>query len=83
MDDRLAHTDQAYYLALLALGYGAIAQPDWVVPGEGRVSYLWTCHACNYRFEAVASGRASIEIPHGVSLSQDPAPPFAITVEVS
>ena len=30
MDDRLAHTDQAYYLALLALGYGAIAQPDWV-----------------------------------------------------
>lgn len=31
-----------------------IAQPDWIEPGEGRVSYLWTCHACNYRFEAVA-----------------------------
>ena len=31
-----------------------IAQPDWIEPGEGRVSYLWTCRACNYRFEAVA-----------------------------
>jgi hypothetical protein len=31
-----------------------IPQPDWIEPGEGRVSYLWTCHACNYRFEAVA-----------------------------
>lgn len=31
-----------------------IAQPDWIEPGEGRVSYLWTCHACNYRFEAIA-----------------------------
>jgi hypothetical protein len=31
-----------------------IAAPDWIEPGEGRVSYLWTCHACNYRFEAIA-----------------------------
>lgn len=31
-----------------------IAEPDWIEPGVGRVSYLWTCHACNYRFEAVA-----------------------------
>lgn len=31
-----------------------ISQPDWIEPGEGRVSYLWTCRACNYRFEAVA-----------------------------
>ncbi|MDN3276692.1 hypothetical protein QWJ07_20690 [Frankia sp. RB7] len=31
-----------------------IAQPDWIEPGEGRVSYLWNCHACNYRFEAIA-----------------------------
>jgi len=31
-----------------------IPRPDWIEPGEGRVSYLWTCHACNYRFEAVA-----------------------------
>jgi len=31
-----------------------IPKPDWIEPGEGRVSYLWTCHACHYRFEAVA-----------------------------
>lgn len=31
-----------------------IAEPDWIEPGEGRISYLWTCRACNYRFEAVA-----------------------------
>ena len=31
-----------------------IAQPDWIEPGEGRISYLWACHACNYRFEAIA-----------------------------
>lgn len=28
--------------------------PDWIEPGEGRVSYLWTCQACGYRFEAMA-----------------------------
>jgi hypothetical protein len=21
---------------------------------KGRISYLWTCHACHYRFEAIA-----------------------------
>ncbi len=31
-----------------------IAAPDWIEPGRGRVSYLWTCHACGYRFEAIA-----------------------------
>ena len=31
-----------------------ILQPDWIELGEGRISYLWTCYACNYRFEAVA-----------------------------
>ncbi|MBR0955563.1 hypothetical protein [Bradyrhizobium canariense] len=31
-----------------------IPTADWIEPGEGRVSYLWTCRACNYRFEAVA-----------------------------
>lgn len=31
-----------------------IAKPDWIEPGEGRISYLWTCRACNYRFEAMA-----------------------------
>ena len=23
-----------------------IAQPDWIEPGEGRISYLWNCRAC-------------------------------------
>nr|WP_049823868.1 hypothetical protein [Bradyrhizobium sp. WSM2254] len=31
-----------------------IPRPDWIEPGEGRISYLWTCRACNYHFEAVA-----------------------------
>ncbi|MBU7008926.1 C4-type Zn-finger protein [Peptococcaceae bacterium DYL19] len=31
-----------------------MAAPDWIEPGQGRVSYLWKCHACGYRFEAVA-----------------------------
>ena len=31
-----------------------IAAPDWVEAGPGRVSYLWQCTACDYRFEAVA-----------------------------
>jgi hypothetical protein len=31
-----------------------IAFPDWVEPGQGRVSYLWRCRACDYRFEAIA-----------------------------
>ena len=31
-----------------------IASPDWVEQGQGRTAYLWTCRACNYRFEAVA-----------------------------
>jgi hypothetical protein len=45
-------------------------------PNPGGVRQL-------YRFEAVASGRASIAIPHGGSPSEAPASPFAITVEVS
>ena len=31
-----------------------IASPDWVESGPGRTSYLWSCRACNYRFEAIA-----------------------------
>ncbi|MBI5265488.1 MAG: hypothetical protein HY852_27150 [Bradyrhizobium sp.] len=31
-----------------------IALPEWTEAGEGRVSYLWHCRACNYRFEAIA-----------------------------
>ncbi|MBR0686582.1 hypothetical protein JQ612_34230 [Bradyrhizobium manausense] len=41
-----------------------IARPDWIEPGEGRVSYLWSCHACGYRFEAIAIyHEAAIEHP--------------------
>jgi hypothetical protein len=31
-----------------------IALPDWVEARPRRISYLWHCRACDYRFEAVA-----------------------------
>jgi C4-type Zn-finger protein len=31
-----------------------IASPDWIENGPRRISYLWYCRACNYRFEAIA-----------------------------
>jgi hypothetical protein len=31
-----------------------IAAPDWIENGPRRISYLWRCRACDYRFEAVA-----------------------------
>jgi hypothetical protein len=31
-----------------------IPLPDWIEPGDGRIAYLWKCHACGYRFEAIA-----------------------------
>jgi hypothetical protein len=31
-----------------------IPVPDWVEAGPGRISYLWNCGACDYRFESVA-----------------------------
>ncbi len=32
-----------------------IAAPDWIEEaGPRRISYLWHCQACDYRFEAVA-----------------------------
>lgn len=31
-----------------------IAVPEWIEAGEHRISYLWHCLACDYRFEAVA-----------------------------
>jgi hypothetical protein len=36
-----------------------IAAPDWIENGPRRISYLWRCKACNYRFEAVAFYDAS------------------------
>ncbi len=31
-----------------------IAAPEWIEAGPHRISYLWYCGACDYRFEAVA-----------------------------
>ena len=31
-----------------------IPAPDWIENGPRRISYLWHCKACDYRFEAVA-----------------------------
>jgi ribosomal protein L37AE/L43A len=36
-----------------------IAVPDWVENGARRISYLWRCRSCGYRFEAVAFYDAS------------------------
>jgi hypothetical protein len=31
-----------------------IAVPEWAEAGPQRISYLWHCRACDYRFEAMA-----------------------------
>ena len=31
-----------------------IALPEWIEEQEDRIVYLWRCHACDYRFEAIA-----------------------------
>ena len=31
-----------------------ITAPEWFEKGPHRTAYLWKCHACGYRFEAVA-----------------------------
>jgi ribosomal protein L34E len=31
-----------------------IAMPEWIETYRQRTAYLWHCHACDYRFEAVA-----------------------------
>jgi hypothetical protein len=31
-----------------------IAVPEWIEEQEDRTVYLWHCHACDYRFEAIA-----------------------------
>jgi ribosomal protein L37AE/L43A len=31
-----------------------IAAPEWTEAGPRRISYLWHCQACDYKFEAVA-----------------------------
>ena len=37
----------------------AIAQPEWSEPGERRISFLWRCTACDYRFTTMAIFAAS------------------------
>ena len=32
----------------------SILAPEWIEAGSRRIAYLWHCHACNYKFEAVA-----------------------------
>ena len=36
-----------------------IPAADWIENGPRRISYLWHCKACDYRFEAVAFFDAS------------------------
>ena len=36
-----------------------IATPAWTENGPRRISYLWHCKACDYKFEAVAFYDAS------------------------
>lgn len=31
-----------------------IAMPEWIEEQDDRTVYLWHCHACDYRFEAIA-----------------------------
>jgi hypothetical protein len=31
-----------------------IAKPIWSEPGEGCVTYVWACHACDYEFTCTA-----------------------------
>lgn len=40
-----------------------IPAPDWIEPGKGRISYLWKCRACGYRFEAVAIFDSAADAP--------------------
>jgi hypothetical protein len=44
-----------------------IASPDWTENGSRRISYLWHCHACDYRFEAVAFYDASKSDLHAIA----------------
>lgn len=31
-----------------------IALPAWSEPGDGCVTYVWACHACDYEFTSTA-----------------------------
>ena len=31
-----------------------IAQPEWSESGDGCMTYVWACHACDYEFTTIA-----------------------------
>ena len=63
--DKQKAKEGRYTMARMDLGYlphenpcaqcgKPIAAPDWIESGPRRISYLWYCRACDYRFEAAA-----------------------------
>src|SRR5258707_4613845 len=62
-----------------------IAKPEWIENGPRRISYLWHCTACDYRFEAgavfAASDSASANIAALLSRLAGPTPAFLGTRE--
>jgi len=44
-----------------------IAAPSWFEDGPRRVSYLWQCADCGYRFESVAFFGDAHRPPHAVA----------------
>ena len=46
--------DSAYALYLLDTDLRRVEVGALRTQGDGRISYLWTCRACDYRFDAIA-----------------------------
>ncbi len=40
-----------------------ISMPEWIESSPQSTAYLWHCHACDYRFEAVAYFEEASEEP--------------------
>src|ERR1700692_3977321 len=55
-ETRMARFDSGYlpHENPCAQGGKPISAPEWTENGPRRISYLWHCRACDYRFEAVA-----------------------------
>ena len=54
-----------------------IAAPEWIEQGPRRISYLWHCRACDYKFEAVAffdEIRTGFRSAGGLGLRTNPQP---------
>jgi hypothetical protein len=60
-ESAMARTDSGYlpHQNPCAQCGAPIPAPDWTENGPRRISYLWHCKACDYRFEAVAFFDAS------------------------